>query len=524
MDGGSESGVRPLVPGRAGIGEQLMDVQSQDFPDELERRLETIHVALSRNKLSQILSGQPDTPESKKLTEEMHQILLDPAILERVQALQESAESPLLERRLSLLAKRFTIARVRNLPQIANLSSGMEAIIASWRPKVGQQTSSQEEVARVLKNSGDRNQRKIAWYAYKGLSNALAGDFLKLVGLRNAVAREMGYGSYVDLILWERGLTVLDVDNLASNVLKSINERYLEYLSRVKVQEKIDSIEPWDLGFLIERELAHFDGLFDVRSFPEAAARLARMMGVAPEPGMIKVDPSDSFAGGLCLAVEVPSDIHIVFGRVEPGYKGYLQFFHEYGHALYYSHIEQPHYSLKYLELSCFVESTGPLFEWIALSDEWMGESVSLNQNSLARMKGARETQVVLELMKLINEFRFLSGIYSNPKQDIDDLWTKTVEGTLGYRDESGHWAMIGPHVVQQDYLLAHLIAIKTLAALSTRYGERLDDPHKGPALVGSYFAPGASIDWKRKVEGLVGELDGEIMFPDHPSTSAMRG
>jgi peptidyl-dipeptidase A len=490
------------------MGEAKLDLDVLSFMNNLETELEKVHVKLSKHRLDRILGVKvSNTSEEKELEKKMLTILLDEGNLQKCESYIAKTDDSCYKRRLELLEKRFRVAHVKNSPQIVNLSDGLEGVITIWRPTLGTKNVSHKIVDNVLKRNSDRRLRKTAWYAYKKLSEILQDDFIRLVKLRNKVANEMGYRSYMDLMLWDRDLTIYNMNKYISSLLGSIRKQYNEYLEEIDTSLHISSVEPWDATFFIGKTMSCFEKFFPKESILRKTRDLVTSMGFLSNDSMISIDVSPSFSGGLCVAVEIPYNVHILIGNLENGYEGYLRFLHEFGHALYYSNIRQPFYSLKYLDSSCFVESSGLFFEWLASSAEWLENYTTMSPIQIKDFIEYRKKSIVFEIMNLIANFQFLCSIYKDSDQNLDELWNEIMEATMGFQDKkSGRWVLLGPHVVQQDYLIAHMIANQTMKIMSHK---SLINNELGSLLINNYFKPGARIPWKEKIKKVIGELTG---------------
>ncbi len=102
--------------------------------------------------------------------------------------------------------------------------------------KYGNKAISANEIDRLLLTSQNPRERELVWMASKEGGVALREDLLKLQGLRNRVAREMGYSSFFDLEAMDYGLKSEEMMAMVDGFLKEIQPLYEELHTYVRYE------------------------------------------------------------------------------------------------------------------------------------------------------------------------------------------------------------------------------------------------------------------------------------------------
>src|SRR6185369_223457 len=81
--------------------------------------------------------------------------------------------------------------------------------------------SSANEIDQILRKSTSLPERERVWNASKEIGRTLKPGLATLVGLRNQVAREMGYSSFFALQVADYGMTVDEMMALLDTTLET---------------------------------------------------------------------------------------------------------------------------------------------------------------------------------------------------------------------------------------------------------------------------------------------------------------
>ncbi len=94
------------------------------------------------------------------------------------------------------------------------------------------------EIKQILKDETDSAKRQQAWLASKQVGEAVAGDIIRLVKLRNQAARKLGFNNYHTMALATGEQDVKELDKIFAELYELTNEPFR------KVKAEIDRSWP----------------------------------------------------------------------------------------------------------------------------------------------------------------------------------------------------------------------------------------------------------------------------------------
>jgi peptidyl-dipeptidase A len=223
------------------------------------------------------------------------------------------------------------------------------------------------DLDRVLNNSVNLSERKAAWEASKLTGPALKPGLVKLQGLRNAVARELGHSNYFALQVAGYGMTADEMVTLNDNFLRDIRPLYLQLhtWAKYKLAAKYHQPVPKRIPahWINNRWAQEWDGLVEAASLdryftnrtPESIVKNAEQfyvgLGFPPLPATFweKSDlyPAVKGSGRLknahasCWHVDLEHDVRSLMS-VESTPWWFFTAHHELGHGYYFLSYTRP--------------------------------------------------------------------------------------------------------------------------------------------------------------------------------------
>jgi len=82
------------------------------------------------------------------------------------------------------------------LEEIAELDGKIQEKYSSFRGTIDGNNVTMSDIYIILTTEKDCRKRELAWKASKQVGNAIAGDLIRLVKLRNKAARQVGFDNY----------------------------------------------------------------------------------------------------------------------------------------------------------------------------------------------------------------------------------------------------------------------------------------------------------------------------------------
>jgi hypothetical protein len=299
------------------------------------------------------------------------------------------------------------------------------------------------------------------------LARRMKPDVLRLMQLRQRLARELGFPAYVELVSGEEGL--------ASRSLITLLEQYLED-HLVEVRELIQAHQlAWPTWFAGLGTLGHIEqGLGPTKIVDQFLER----MGFGALRGAIPIHAQPQPIAGYAGILSVPDDIRILIQPVS-SLQGWLVLFHELGHAIAHA----------------LNTETGVFATWTSAHDETMAELMAQiaalvlldadNQNAARQL-------FLLETTRCAISALFEFELWEHPEA-AERLYTQHYR-QLGFDIAVPEiWALdtfrsIDP-VYIHNFVIGSVVAEKTIDHLCAEYGQ---DFHKwGEWLRSNYFADG---------------------------------
>ena len=233
--------------------------------------------------------------------------------------------------------------------------------------KLGGSNVVANDLDRVLNTSDNLSDRQAAWEASKQTGPALKPGLVKLQGLRNAVARELGHSNYFALQVAGYGMTADDMVTLNDNFLRDIRPLYLQLhtWAKYKLAAKYHQPVPKRIPahWINNRWAQEWDGLVEAASLdryftnrtPESIVKNAEQfyvgLGFQPLPATFweKSDlyPAPKGSGRLknahasCWHVDLDHDVRSLMS-VESTPWWFFTAHHELGHGYYFLSYTRP--------------------------------------------------------------------------------------------------------------------------------------------------------------------------------------
>ncbi len=315
------------------------------------------------------------------------------------------------------------------------------------------------------------------------LARRMKPDVLRLMQIRQRLARDLGFPSYVELVLGEEGLD--------SGSLITLLEKYLED-HVVVVRGLIQAHQlSWPTWFCDLSTIGHITE--DLQP-PGIVDRFLERMGFGALRGAISIhvqpQPIAGYAGILC----VPDDIRILIQPVS-SLQGWLILFHELGHAIAHASNAE----------------SGVFATWTSAHDETMAELMA--QIAAFVLLDEDNRKAACQLFELENTRCAISALFEfqlwEHPEAAERLYTQHYRQLDFNVANPEIWALdtfrsIDP-VYIHNFVIGSVVAEKTIDHLYEKYGR---DFHRwGEWLRSNYFADGR----RRNLQEKTAEIGGFI-------------
>lgn len=478
------------------------------FCDELDRRLQLLW-RLSAQAMWARYTGDGERDDLDAIDAARSRLLRDPECREAVDRWLTKVSEPLLRRRLEALRRACLAAEVQLRPDVFELKNRIADRIIGWRPELDGVRVDVAALREIIRRDPDRERRARAWRAYGELSRAVQAETVELLRLREAHARGLGFPGYPELALRLDGLGRDEVEGVIAELSRLTHAEWDAVLAAGRERLGLDRVEPWDVAYLVEQDGILPDAAFPASRIVERLDGFVASFGVDPRRLHISVRYVDIPYGGLCMAIDPPRDVRIL-ANPRDGHAAYATMFHEYGHALHAVYVEQESFLLR-REPGVFNEGMAQVWSHFCFYPEWL-RSAGVEDADLRRFAAGRRAGWLYRLRQLAASVTWEYAAYDDPDADQDAALAACEARFLGVAaDASPRWAsspfLASYPIYWQNYILADVIAAQTHAALRRLHPPAIGSPAAFEHLRAHYWAPGAAIPWREKVEKATGRL-----------------
>jgi peptidyl-dipeptidase A len=451
-------------------------------------------------------------------------------------------EDPLSARQLDLLHREFEGNQMDEvtLRRMVGLRVEIESLYNNFRATLGGERASENRLREILRTSRSTDEVKAAWDASKQIGPEVASRILELVGLRNSVARSLGYPDYGDMAL---RLDEIDPDWLF---------RLLDELAEVTagpygaLKGRLDAalaarfnipaadLGPWHYGDPFFQSApptgsVDFDAFYKGVDLPALTLRFYDGLGLDIRDIL---DASDLFERegkcqhAFCADLDRRGDVRVL-ANVRPDEHWMGTMLHEFGHAVYDKEFDGslPHL-LRGPAHTSSTEAIAILFGRASRDARFLEEIVEIDRERAAAAASAgREetrTEQLIFLRWALVVVHFERELYRDPGQDLSGVWWDLVERFQGVRRPAGRqgpdWAtkihVATSPVYYQNYILGELtasqlsrhIAIEVLGeAGDGGVGAMIGRREVGDFLREKVFRPGRRLSWDAMLQEATG-------------------
>ncbi len=492
-----------------------------------------------------ITGSEEDFNKAQELQLKMVEIYSDTLALETLQKIKVSGlvNDTLLSRQLDLLYNQFLMAKAdtSKLNEIVKMETKIEREFSIFRTQVNRKELTDNDVEEILRNSKDVNKQKQVWMAQKKIGRVVADDVIKLVILRNEVAKDMGFKNYhqMQLILGEQDPRVItdlfnELDTLTKGVYAEVKDDIDNYFVNYYNLKSKDDLMPWNYQNRFFQEAPR---IYDVDLSSYYADKDLESLTAAyyygiglPIDEMLKNSDLKEKEGknqhAFCINIDKLEDVRVLC-NIKPNSYWMNTMLHEYGHAVYDYNIDHSlPFILREPAHTFTTEAIAMLFGRQASSPQWLHDMVGISDEE--KMKIADNCFKTLRLEQLVFSrwsqvmYRFEKAMYEDPEQDLNTLWWDLVEEyQLMKRPPDRNepdWAtkihMALFPCYYHNYLLGELLASQLyyyivatiLQSDDYKFQSFVNNKEVGDYLKANVFTMGSKYYWNDMIEKATGE------------------
>ncbi|MBC8461557.1 MAG: M2 family metallopeptidase [Deltaproteobacteria bacterium] len=385
------------------------------------------------------------------------------------------------------------------------------------------------------------NKQKEVWMAQKKIGRVVAEDMIKLVTMRNEVAKEMGFKNYhqMKLILSEQDPKVItslfdELDSLTKEVFTKVKGEVDDYFVSYYKLKSEDELMPWNYQNRFFQEAPR---IYDVDLSTYYADKNLESLTAAyyygiglPIDGTLQnsdlYEKNGKNQHAFCISIDRLEDVRVLC-NIKPNSYWMNTMLHEFGHAVYDYNID---YSLPFVlrepTHTFTTEAIAMIFGRQASNPQWLKDMVGISDEEKQKIadncfKTLRLEQLVFSRWSQVM-YRFEKAMYDDPEQDLNLLWWDLVEefqlmNRPPNRDEPDWATKI--HIAlfpcyYHNYLLGELLASQfyyyivanVLQSDDYKFQSFVNKPEVGNYLKNNVFAVGSKYYWNDMIEQATGE------------------
>jgi peptidyl-dipeptidase A len=491
------------------------------------------------------ISGkEEDYAKTEDLSIKLTSVYANPASFATLKAIKASGQikDKLLNRQLTVLYNAYLSAAVdtAKLNAVIKLQSGIEKKFSNFRAEVKGKKLSDNMIEEVLKTSVNSDELKECWTTHKNIGSLVSEDIIKLVKMRNEIAKELGFENYhtMSLQLSEQDPIEIEklfdeLDSLTRGTFVELKSEMDDYFAKRYKINKAD-LMPWHYQNRFFQEApklykVDLDKYYATSNLEKLTSDYFTGIGL-PMDDILKNSDLYEKPGknqhAFCTDIDNEGDVRVLC-NIKPSQQWMGTMLHEYGHAVYDKFIDRSlPYSLREPAHTFTTEAIAMIFGRLSSNPEWIKTMLGISDAEKAKI--AEDCYKTLRLEQMVFSrwaqvmYRFEKGMYAKPDQDLNKLWWDLVEKYQMIKKPSDRnapdWAS-KIHIATfpcyyHNYLLGELLASQFSYYLTEKVLKQSDmksqsfvgNPEIGKYFDEKVFKPGKTLYWNDMIEQACGE------------------
>jgi peptidyl-dipeptidase A len=492
------------------------------------------------------ISGKPeDFKKAEDLNLKMMALYSNKESLKKLEEIKISGmiTDSLLNRELDVLYRSFKMAKADTgkLNAMVRMGTAIEQKYGNFRTEVKGKKLSDNDVEEVLHSSKDVKYQEEVWKAQKKIGTVVAEDIIKLVKLRNAIAKELGFKNFHDMSLTLSDQDPKEVsalfDELDSLTIVAFAQAKFDidtYFVKYYNLKSTDELMPWNYQNRFFQEApkifdVDLDKYYKDKNLETLVTTYYDGMGL-PIDDMIKNSDLYEKPGknqhAFCTDIDNVGDVRVLCNIKSNSY-WMNTILHEFGHAVYDKNIDTTlPFILRDPAHTFTTEAIANMFGRFSANPQWIKDMTGISEEEKMNISG--NSFKTLRLQQLVFSrwaqvmYRFEKSMYDNPDQDLNKLWWDLAEKYQLLKRPAGRnepdWAA-KIHIATypcyyHNYLLGELLASQLyyyivgniIKSDDYKFQSFVGNKEVGTYLRDKVFMPGSRWYWNEMIEKATGE------------------
>ncbi len=463
---------------------------------------------------------------------------------EKLKKIKESGliTDTLLSRQLEVIYNQYLSNQIdtTSLKKMIDLQNEITQKFNTFRAEVKGKKLTDNEIETILTTSTNTADLKEAWLSTKKAGTNVSEDILKLVKMRNASAKELGFNNFHEMSLKLSDQDPKEIEKLFNELDSLTKDAFAEikdemdtyYAKRYSISK--DSLMPWHYQNRFFQEgpkiyEVDLDKYYKGKDLVDLTTKYYSGLGLDISDMVKKSDLFEKEGKNqhaFCTDIDNEGDVRVLCNVVDNAY-WMNTLLHEYGHANYDKYIDRKlPFSLREPAHTFTTEAIAMLFGRFSSNPQWLKDNLGITDAEKSKIeencfKTLRLEQLVFSRWSQVM-YRFEKALYENPDQDLNTLWWDLVEKYQLLKRPVGRnapdWAskihIATSPCYYHNYLLGELLASQLYYYITTNILKSTDFKNQsfsGKKEVGTYliekvFKPGAKYQWNDMITKATGE------------------
>jgi len=491
------------------------------------------------------ISGKDeDYQRSSALQIQLNKASADAQEFARLQSFRQNGRirEPLLKRQLDIVYDSYLENQIpaAQMEEMVKLQAQIEQKFNTFRIKLDDQVLSDNEAEAILRTATDSAQLEKVWKSSKEIGRLVAPDILKLVHLRNAAARQLGFANFqqMQLRLGEQDPKQIEalfdeLDELTRGGFAGLKNDIDVFLA-AHCGITQEQLQPWHYQnrFFQEAPVIYpvdLDSYYKDKDLVSLARTYYDGIGLNIDDIIKRSDLFEKpgkYQHAFSTDIDRAGDVRVLCS-IKPDSYWMNTLLHEFGHSVYSKFNDRSlPWMLRDAAHAFTTEAIANLFGRFASSPSWLQAMAGV---SAAETQGITEAgRNSLRLQQMVFSrwaqvmFRFEKSMYENPGQDLNRRWWELAEKYQLLKMPAGRnepdWAA-KIHIAlypcyYHNYLLGELLASQLYYHIAGQILKSPDlenqcfvnRPEAGRYLIEQVFKPGMRWPWAEMIERACGE------------------
>jgi peptidyl-dipeptidase A len=520
--------------------QEKMEKRLTSFIKDYEARIIPLYKNSALTSWNANITGtDADLQLSEKASFKLEKEYTDVKAFNELKAIRDSkaVADPVLSRELELVYNMYLGGQVDTalISERLKMETEINKKYLNFRASINGKEASDNQVEGILKTSLSGKDLKTAWEAHKQIGPVVAGDIVKLVKQRNLIAQKLGFNNYHEMSLKLSGQDPAEVtaifdelDNLTRDAFAGLKKDIDNFYAK-RYNIKPEELQPWHYQNRYFQEAPEiytvdFDKYYKSQDPAKLAAAYYDGLGLNVDAILANSDLYEKPGKNqhaFSTDIDREGDVRTL-DNITPSSQWMGTILHELGHGVYsYYNDRSLPFTLRTEAHTFTTESIAEMFGRFATDPAWMQSMNIIDEKEAATI--ADNAHKALRLQMLVFSrwaqvmYRFEKEMYSNPDQDLNQVWWNLVEKYQMLRKPEGRnmpdWAT-KIHVAlypcyYHNYLLGEVLASQLYSYIVTNVTK--NPAFTGDKAVGIYlkekvFMPGSRYYWNDMIEKATGE------------------